>query len=126
MANIRHFSQLEAWRVNHQLVIAIYKLTATFPQSEKYGLSDQIRRAASSITANIAEGWGRYHFADKNRFYYNARGSSTEVQNHLILAKDLDLLSNERYEELKLLSFQGFLLLNGLIRSTLLYANREK
>jgi four helix bundle protein len=67
---IKHFTDLDAWKVNHKLVLMIFKITKRFPKDERFGLIDQLRRAASSITANIAEGWGRYHFADKIRFYY--------------------------------------------------------
>lgn len=113
---IRHFTDLKAWQINHNLVLKIYKITKGFPKEEKYGLVNQIRRAASSITANIAEGWGRYH-ADKARFYYNARGSNCEAQNFIILAKDLGYLQKDQYEDLKQNIFKGFKVLNGLITS---------
>lgn len=61
MGKINHFTDLKAWQINHQVVLKIYKLIEKFPKKEKYGLSDQLRRAASSVTANIAEGWGHYH-----------------------------------------------------------------
>ena len=114
---ISHFTHLDAWKVNHELVIMIYKITKNFPRDERFGIIDQIRRATSSITANIAEGWGRYHYGDKIRFYYQARGSNCEVQNFIILAKDLGYLSEEDCEILKQKVFQGFKLINGLIRS---------
>jgi four helix bundle protein len=115
---IKHFSDLDAWKVNHELVLMIYKITKNFPKEEKFGLIDQLRRAASSITANIAEGWGRYHYADKIRFFYQARGSNCEVQNFIILAKDLGYLNLKEYKELSEKVFQGFKVINGLIRST--------
>jgi len=93
---IKSFVDLNAWKVSHDLVLEIYKASTKLPKSELFGLVSQIRRAASSITANIAEGWGRYHFADKVRFYYQSRGSNAEVQNFLILSKDLGYLS-EKY-----------------------------
>lgn len=117
MQKIEHFTHLKTWEVNHAATLAVYKLTRQFPPEEKYGLGDQLRRSASSVTANIAEGWGRFHFPDRRKFYYNARGSNTEVQNHLILAKDLELITQAKFNEVKLLVFRGFLLLNGLIRS---------
>ena len=113
-----HFSDLDAWRVNHDVAVAIYRLTRKFPNSERFGLIDQLRRAASSVTANIAEGWGRYHFADKIRFYYQARGSNAEVQNFLILAKDLNFLTGDEFQSLIDKINQGFQLISGLIRST--------
>ena len=115
---ISNFTDLEAWKVNHQLVIDIYKITKNFPASEKHGIVDQIRRAASSITANIAEAWGRFHFADKTRFYYQARGSSAEVQNFLILAHDLEYLTDLEFAALKEETLKGFQVLSGLIRAT--------
>ena len=115
---IKHFSDLDAWKINYELVLMIYKITKKFPKEEKFGLIDQLRRAASSITANIAEGWGRYHYADKVKFFYQARGSNCEVQNFLILAKDLSYLGSDEYEKIKEKAFQGFKVLNGLIPST--------
>ncbi len=115
---IKHFTNLDAWRINYELSLLIYKVTKKFPKEERFGLVDQLRRAASSITANISEGWGRYHYADKIKFYYQARGSNAEVQNFLILAKDLGYLHSKDYKELKEKVFQGFKIINGLIRST--------
>lgn len=115
--NIKSFTDLSAWKVGHELVLQVYKATKKFPKSELFGLVSQIRRAASSITANIAEGWGRYHFADKTRFYYQSRGSNAEVQNFLILSKDLGYLSGESYLILIDKAINSFRVINGLIRS---------
>jgi four helix bundle protein len=116
--NIKHFTDLDAWKINHELVLETYKVTKDFPKDERFGLTDQIRRASSSITANIAEGWGRYHFADKIKFYYHARGSNAEVQNFLILSQDLGYINEIQMKSLKKKVFQGFKVINGLIRST--------
>ena len=86
---IKDFYDLDAWIKSHKFVLEVYNLTKDFPKDELYGLTSQLRRAAVSITANIAEGFNRYHFNDKARFYYNARGSVSEVQSFLFLAKDL-------------------------------------
>jgi four helix bundle protein len=115
---IKHFTDLDAWKVNHELVLIIYKITEKFPEDEKFGIISQLKRAASSMIANIAEGWGRCHFADKIRFYYQARGSSAEVQSFIILANDLDYIDSNDYKQLKVKSFEGFKLINGLIYST--------
>jgi len=64
---IKHFTDLEAWKVNREVVILVYKTTATFPKEEKYGLTNQMRRASVSVLSNIAEGWGRYHFGRQNK-----------------------------------------------------------
>lgn len=114
---IRDFYDLDCWKESHKLVLEIYKLTATFPKEERYGVSDQLRRAASSITANIAEGFGRYHFADKIRFYYQARGSVKEVESFLLLAKDLGYVGEEKVNELWVTAENSGKLINGLIRS---------
>lgn len=114
---IRHFSQLIVWQKSNDLVIKIYQLTKNFPKDEIFGLTSQIRRAATSITCNIAEGWGRFHYKEKIRFYYIARGSNTEVQNLLILSYKLGYISEKDYNELKLLVYEGYKLLNGLIKS---------
>ena len=116
--NIKHFTDLDTWKVNHELVLEMYKTTKDFPKDEKFGLTEQVRRVSSSITANIAEGWGRYHFADKIKFYYHARGSNVEVQNFLILSQDLGYIDKPQIESLKKKVFQGFKVINGLIRAT--------
>ena len=115
---INHFVDLETWKINHQLTKEIYNITKKFPQEEKFGIADQLRRASSSITANIAEAYGRFHYKDKIRFYYQARGSNAEVQNFLILSFELGLINEKEFNELKILCFQGYKLLGGLIRST--------
>lgn len=114
---VKNFYDLDVWKKGHLLVLEIYKLTQRFPKEELYGITSQIRRAVSSITANIAEGFERFHFKDKIRFYYQARGSIAEVQNFLLLAKDLNFInldeckvSGEKANEVRKL-------LNGLIRS---------
>lgn len=104
---ISHFYDLEIWKESHKLCLKIYSLTKDFPSKETYGLSDQLRRASSSVGANIAEGFGRYHYKEKIKFYYNSRGSVCEIQNFLFLAKDLQYVDKEkardifkRYEDL--------------------------
>ncbi len=83
------FAELIVWQKAHAFVLAAYKLTDAFPKSEIYGLSSQLRRAAVSIPANIAEGFKERGFADKARFMNIAQGSLEEVQYYLILAHDL-------------------------------------
>lgn len=84
----------------HELTLIMYKLTQPFPRSEIYGLISQIRRCASSIGANIAEGFGRYHQKEKVHFLYNARGSLFELQNFMYLCKDLALIKERDAEEI--------------------------
>ena len=114
---IKHFTDLETWKVNREVVILVYKTTATFPKEEKYGLTNQMRRASVSVLSNIAEGWRRYHFGDKTKFCYQARGSNCELQNLLIIAKDLQYISLENFAKLKQKVFQGYKIINGLVKS---------
>lgn len=115
---INNFYDLEAWKKSHEFVLKIYLITKKFPSEELYGIISQIRRAVASITANIAEGFARYHYKDKIRFYYQARGSVAEVQNFLILARDLGYLTTEDLSQLGENSKSVARLINGLIRST--------
>ncbi len=85
----RTFSDLLVWRKAHEFVLAIYALTATFPKEETYGLTSQLRRAAVSIPANIAEGFRRRGRPDKARFMNHAEASLEECRYYLILAHDL-------------------------------------
>jgi len=116
-SSIKNFYDLDAWKEGHLLTLNIYKITKNFPADELYGIVSQIRRAASSITANIAEGFARYHYKDKVKFYYNSRGSVAEVQNFLILARDLNYVNVKTCEELEVLADNVAKLINGLIRS---------
>ncbi|PID52495.1 MAG: four helix bundle protein [Candidatus Moraniibacteriota bacterium] len=106
-SSIRHFYDLDVWKDAHALTIEIYKITEQFPQKELYGMSNQLRRASSSVSANIAEGFGRFHYKEKIKFYYTARGSVCEVQNFIFLAQDVGYLKKAyarilftKYEEL--------------------------
>lgn len=89
MSQIENFQQLEVWQQAHQLVLAIYRLTQSFPSEERYGLISQIRRAVVSVPANIAEGFKRRGQAEKIRFYNIAEASLEETKYYLILARDL-------------------------------------
>lgn len=122
MPKLKDFYQLKTWKQSHTLVLQIYKITESFPQKEQYSLTDQIRRAASSITANIAEGFGRYHYPDKIRFFHQARGSIKELQSFLILAQDLKYIDKNTTKSIWELTKTSEKLINGLIRST----NKQK
>ena len=114
---INNFYDLDAWKKGNSFVLEIYRYTKGFPKEELYGIVSQLRRASSSITANIAEGFSRFHFNDKIRFYLNARGSVSEAQNFILLAKDLEYLKEEHFKSLFCLSEDVNKLINGLIRS---------
>ena len=111
------FEQLEAWKHAINLAVDIYKLTSTFPKSELYALTSQMRRAVSSISANLAEGYGRHGYKEKLQFYKIANGSLLEVKSFSYLAARLGYVSNDNLDEL-LLAFTSLQkLINALIRS---------
>ena len=89
MGKAQRFQDLQAWQKAHQLVLAIYRMTQKFPAGERYGLVSQMRRAAVSVPANIAEGFKRRGRADKIRFYNISETSLEEVKYYLILSHDL-------------------------------------
>jgi len=99
---MRNYEDLQAWRKAHCLTLAIYRETKCFPGEERFGLTSQIRRSSCSIGANLAEGCGRRSDAEMARFIQIAMGSGTELSYHLRLARDLDLLSMESFERLRL------------------------
>ena len=115
--SINNFYELDAWQKAHELTLEVYRVTKTFPPHEQFGITSQLQRASSSIGANIAEGFARYHFKDKARFYYQARGSVAEVQNFLLLVKDLGFITVETCGDLGEKANEVRRLINGLVRS---------
>ncbi len=98
---MQDFRKLEVWESAHQLSLSVYRLTRRFPPEEKYGLTDQMRRAAVSISANLAEGCGRGGDADFARFVQMAFGSACELECHLLLARDLDLVATKEHIDIE-------------------------
>jgi len=90
---VRNYKELEVWKKSVTFTTELYRLTSCFPNSEKYGLSSQVRRAAVSIAANIAEGWGRGSICEYIQFLTVARGSLMELETHLIVSGNLHLIS---------------------------------
>jgi four helix bundle protein len=95
------FENLEVWKLSRELVKDIYRATSTYPKEERFGLSSQLKRAAVSISSNIAEGSTRWSKKDQSRFYEIAFGSLIEVMNHLILSTDLEFLLETQQTELR-------------------------
>jgi four helix bundle protein len=95
------FKDLKVWARAHQLTLAIYGITQKFPKAELFGLTSQIRRASASVGANIAEGCGRRSDPEMKRFVQIARGSANELEYHLLLARDLQLLQVDEFKELE-------------------------
>lgn len=86
------FRDFPVWQKAYELVLHIYKLTASFPIDERFGLISDMRRAVNSITSNVAEGYGRFENRDKSRFYKIARGSATELQSQVIISYGLGFI----------------------------------
>ena len=115
MSKIISFEDLTVWQKSHELTLEIYKATKNFPSEEKFGLVSQMRRAAVSVPANIAEGFKRRGTRDKINFYNTSQSSLNELQYYMILIKDLKYL--EKIEKIKLLIEEIGKMLNGLIVS---------
>ena len=94
---MKNFKELQVWQKAHHLTLLLYNATGTFPGDEKYGLVSQIKRSASSIPANIAEGCGRSGDAELARYLQIAMGSASELEYHLLLAHDLKILNTSNY-----------------------------
>ncbi len=118
---ISSFTDLDAWKYGHKLVLEIYKITNDFPSEEKFGLVNQLRRAAVSITSNLAEGFSRQSYKEKIQFYSISQGSTTEVQNQLLISKDLNYIDSEIFSRLAEQSVTIHKLINGLIKSSRKY-----
>lgn len=97
---MKDFQQLKVWQKAHALVVQIYDATGRFPQEERYGLSNQMRRAAVSISCNIAEGCGRRGDGEFHRFLEIAAGSASELYCQLLIARDLKFMRQENFQEL--------------------------
>ena len=115
---IHSFTDLNAWKEGHKLALMIYEETKSFPHEEIFGLVSQIRRCAVSITSNIAEGFSRQSYKEKVQFYSMAQGSVTELQNQLLIARDVGFLAKEKFQKLALQSITVHKITNGLIKSS--------
>ncbi len=109
---------LNSWKLGHELVLNIYRVTKTFPKEELFGLTNQVRRAAVSITSNIAEGFSRNSLKEKIQFYFISLGSVTEVQNQIIIAKDLGYISDIEFGKMFDQCITVNKLLKGMIKSS--------
>lgn len=114
---IKSFADLIVWQKAHQLVLEIYKVTEGFPRSELFGLSNQMRRAAVSVTSNIAEGFARQSRKEKIHFYSISQGSLVELQDQLIISRDIKYIKDENFKIIIPQTIDVNKLLNGLIRS---------
>lgn len=94
---MRDYKKYNVWKLGHEVTLEIYKLTKSFPNNENFGLTSQMRRASSSIPANIAEGCGRESDAEFKRFLIISQGSASELEYFTILAKDLKYIQEEEF-----------------------------
>lgn len=119
---IRSFTDINAWKEGHKLVLLIYKMTQQFPKSELFGLTDQMRRSAVSITSNIAEGFSRQSNKQKIEFYFMAKGSLTELQNLCLISYDVRYINKDIFDNIAHQTITTHKLINGLITSTKNYS----
>ena len=113
---INAFTDLDAWKEAHALVIMIYKETEYFPKQELFGLVSQMRRCAISITSNIAEGFSRQSYKEKVQFYSIAQGSITELQSQMYVTKDVGYIKEERFQKIMEKTTKVHKIINGLIK----------
>ncbi len=113
---MRNYHDLRVWDEAHQLTLAVYRSTGSFPKEERFGLISQIRRASASIPANLAEGCGRRSDGEMGRFVQIAMGSGSELSYHLLLSKDLEFLSESEYTELNVRTERIMKMLSALSR----------
>lgn len=115
---IQSFKDLVVWQEGHKLVVIIYDVAKLFPKSEAYGLVSQMQRSAVSITSNIAEGFSRQSLKEKNQFFSTARGSLTELENQLLVAKDVGYITEENFKSTSKQIISVHKLLNAFISKT--------
>ena len=115
---IKSFTDLNAWKEGHQLVLLIYKATKSFPTEERFGLIDQMRRCSVSITSNIAEGFSRKSSKEKAQFFYMSLGSIAELQNQLLIARDIGYITRDDFKNIADKTIIVSKLINGLIKSS--------
>lgn len=114
---LKSFKNLIVWQKASDLAVVVYGITGKFPQSEIYGLSNQMRRAVISISSNIAEGFKRNHIKEKIQFYNIAYGSSAELESQIEISKKLNYFDEATYKELINLISETSKMLDGLIKS---------
>ena len=114
---MRDYTKIEAWRLADDLTVSVYKRTRSFPKEEMYGLTSQLRRASYSVPANIVEGASRESKKDYLHFLYIARGSLSETQYFIHLARRLNYLPQEESDMLREQTKMAFACLHGLIRA---------
>lgn len=113
---VRTFEDLKVWQIAHKISIDIFELTKRFPPDEKYRLKDQMIRSSRSISDNIAEGYGRFHYQENIQFCRIARGSLYETLEHLMCAKDEGYITAEKFQDLNDQILECLKILNGYVQ----------
>ena len=113
---IKSFTDLDTWKEGHKLVLIIYEITKKFPKEELFGLIMQLRRAAVSFTSNIAEGFSRNSYKEKLQFYSMALGSLTEIQNQILITRDIGYITNNEFNLIAEQTVKINKITNGLIK----------
>jgi four helix bundle protein len=113
----KSFREMPVWIESINLADQVYNIIDTFPKEEQYALSDQLRRSSVSVSANIAESFGRHHTLDKIKFYYNSRGSLCETESLLYFALKRSYISTDDFNKVKKLSDKILLDINLIIKS---------
>lgn len=115
---IKSFTDLDTWKEGHKLALQVYRLTKDFPKGEQFGSTAQLRRAVVSFTSNIAEGFSRTSWREKVQFYSTALGSLTEVQNQLLLARDIGYVPKADFDPIAKQTIVVNKLASGLIKKS--------
>jgi len=113
---IKHFTDIQAWKLGREIRKRIYKIAKGLPNFEEFGLASQMRRCAVSVTSNIAEGYGRYHYQENIQFCRQSRGSLYEIHDHLITCLDENYINKETFNEVADIIKNTIKALDGYIR----------
>lgn len=113
---IKSFTDLDVWKTGHELVVRVYRITKSFPKDEQFGLVSQMKRSAASITANIAEGFGRQHSKEKEQFYLISAGSLFELKDQVLIARDVEYIADDTFAELAELANKCHAQLNAMLK----------
>jgi four helix bundle protein len=114
----KSFTDLIVWQKSHRLILDLYQNTENFPKEEIFGLTNQMRRCSVSISSNIAEGFGRKSPKEKTNFFFISKGSLLELQNQMLISKDLGFLSEKNFNLMYNQSVEIHKMLNSLIAKT--------
>ncbi len=114
---IKGFRDLSVWQRAYELTLELYRMSKKFPKEERYGITSQVQRAAISVPANIAEGYERNHRKEYLQFLFIAKGSLGELDTYLLLARDLEYMTSDEYNQIDSKRLETVKMLQGLIRS---------